>query len=44
MICGYVHEGETPPDQCPVCGGRGDMFEKNKDREEDLNILKFKRV
>jgi len=17
--CGYIHKGETPPDQCPVC-------------------------
>ena len=19
-VCGYVHEGEAPPDKCPVCG------------------------
>lgn len=19
-VCGYEHEGETPPDECPVCG------------------------
>ena len=19
-VCGYEHEGETPPDVCPVCG------------------------
>ncbi len=19
-VCGYIHEGETPPDVCPVCG------------------------
>ena len=18
-ICGYVHEGDTPPEKCPVC-------------------------
>lgn len=20
-VCGYIHEGETPPDICPICGG-----------------------
>ncbi len=19
-VCGYIHDGDTPPDQCPVCG------------------------
>ena len=19
-VCGYIHEGKTPPDRCPVCG------------------------
>jgi len=18
-VCGYIHEGDTPPEQCPVC-------------------------
>jgi nitrite reductase (NADH) large subunit len=26
-VCGYVHEGEAPPDVCPVCGVGPDMFE-----------------
>ena len=21
LVCGYIHEGEEPPDKCPVCGG-----------------------
>ena len=21
-VCGYIHEGETPPDVCPVCGSK----------------------
>jgi rubrerythrin len=25
-ICGYVHEGENPPDKCPVCGVSEDQF------------------
>ena len=27
MICGYIHEGDTPPEVCPNCGVPGDMFE-----------------
>ncbi|MGL6186562.1 MAG: rubredoxin-like domain-containing protein, partial [Clostridium chrysemydis] len=19
-VCGYIHEGETAPEKCPVCG------------------------
>ena len=26
-ICGYVHEGDAPPDSCPVCGAWADDFE-----------------
>ena len=29
-ICGYVHEGNTPPEKCPQCGCAGSKFtEKN---------------
>ncbi|MBR3245662.1 MAG: NADH peroxidase [Parasporobacterium sp.] len=27
-VCGYVHEGETAPDQCPVCKTGKENFEK----------------
>lgn len=26
--CGYVHEGDEPPEACPVCGAGAEMFEK----------------
>ncbi len=26
-VCGYIHEGDAPPDECPVCGVGPDMFE-----------------
>lgn len=26
-VCGYVHEGSTPPETCPVCGAEGALFE-----------------
>lgn len=24
--CGYVHEGDEPPDECPVCGAPKSAF------------------
>jgi len=25
-VCGYVHEGDTPPEKCPICGAPADKF------------------
>ena len=25
-VCGYVHEGENPPDNCPTCGAPAEKF------------------
>jgi rubrerythrin len=27
-VCGYIHEGAEPPDECPVCGAPKSAFEK----------------
>ena len=27
-ICGYVHEGDAPPDKCPQCGAPAEKFEE----------------
>ncbi len=27
-VCGYIHEGNEPPDICPVCGAAKNMFEE----------------
>ncbi len=27
-VCGYVHDGETPPDHCPRCGSPSEKFER----------------
>jgi rubrerythrin len=27
-VCGYIHEGDGPPDECPVCGAPKSAFEK----------------
>jgi NADH oxidase (H2O-forming) len=26
-VCGYIHEGPEPPDECPVCGAPKEMFD-----------------
>ena len=26
-VCGYIHEGPEPPEECPVCGAAQDMFD-----------------
>lgn len=30
-ICGYVHEGDEPPEICPVCKAPKDQFEQVND-------------
>ncbi|MCR5203113.1 MAG: NADH peroxidase [Lachnospiraceae bacterium] len=25
-VCGYVHEGDTPPDECPICKAPAEKF------------------
>lgn len=25
-VCGYIHQGDTPPDKCPVCGADRSLF------------------
>ena len=25
-VCGYVHEGDAPPEKCPTCGVGADKF------------------
>ncbi len=25
-VCGYIHEGDTPPEKCPTCGVSADKF------------------
>jgi thiamine pyrophosphate-dependent acetolactate synthase large subunit-like protein/rubredoxin len=32
-VCGYIHEGDEPPETCPVCGVPASAFEKEPARE-----------
>jgi rubrerythrin len=29
-VCGYVHEGDNPPEKCPVCNGPAEKFTKQE--------------
>ena len=29
-VCGYVHEGDTPPEKCPICKVPGEKFTEMK--------------
>ena len=31
-VCGYIYEGEEPPEKCPVCGVNSDKFVEKKDK------------
>ena len=31
QVCGYVHEGDQPPEECPVCHVGSDKFTKQDD-------------
>lgn len=33
-VCGYVHEGDEPPDKCPVCGADKRQFEPVVEEEK----------
>ena len=30
-ICGYVHEGDAPPEKCPICNAGSEKFEEQKE-------------
>lgn len=35
-VCGYVHEGDNPPDECPVCGATKYQFILMEDLPPEL--------
>ena len=40
-VCGYVFEGETPPERCPVCKVPASMFEEIKGEMELAAVHEF---
>lgn len=50
-ICGYIFDGDTPPEKCPNCGASKEKFEKLPDEKIQLiersrfsNILHVKLI
>ncbi len=44
-VCGYVHEGDTPPEVCPICKVSVDKFEKVKKKKiQNMQVQKQKRI
>lgn len=39
MVCGYVHEGESPPEKCPNCGAPKEKFEELTTSVQDVPEL-----
>lgn len=35
-VCGYIHEGDTPPDICPQCGAPKEKFVMMQDQDESM--------
>ncbi len=36
IVCGYIHEGEEPPEECPICGVGPEEFELIEEEEESV--------
>lgn len=34
-VCGYIHEGDEPPKQCPVCGAGPEYFKEVVEKEPE---------
>jgi len=43
-ICGYIHEGDAPPELCPVCGAGEDEFKIMEDLLKSSNRAEIGRI
>ncbi len=34
-VCGYIHEGDEPPNECPVCGAGAEYFKEITEQKEE---------
>jgi len=34
-VCGYIHEGDEPPDTCPICGAGKEYFKELVDEQSE---------
>ena len=38
-VCGYIHEGDAAPDQCPLCKVGADKFVEVVEQDGDLQFV-----
>ena len=38
VVCSYVHEGDSAPEKCPICGAPASKF-KELDESAELNFV-----
>ncbi len=36
-VCGYIHEGDEPPDECPICGAGKEYFKELVDAKPEAS-------
>jgi rubrerythrin len=34
VVCGYIHEGDVPPEICPICDEGSDKFEEVTEEDQ----------
>ena len=38
-VCGYIHEGDSAPEQCPLCKASKDKFVAVEEKSEGLTFV-----
>ncbi len=38
-VCGYIHQGETPPKKCPRCGAPKEKFIEIQPSSDDVDVI-----
>ncbi|MCI5717792.1 MAG: NADH peroxidase [Alistipes sp.] len=38
-VCGYIHEGDSAPEQCPLCKASKDKFVEVEEKDGDLTFV-----
>ena len=41
QVCGYVFEGENPPEKCPQCGVPASKFTEDVYKRQELGLIGF---
>lgn len=39
-ICGYIHDGDNPPEKCPICNQGPEKFMQIANYKKDTNKYK----